>query len=489
MSLSEKEKQKKILDYLNKKFKENPDNDVDDETIAKECNLDTKEAKGLCILLEQDNLIEHTMSAGKFRFYKINSTGKKELEKTKNFDDSNIQSYVILKNLEQTIRRFIEQELSEINKNWWKQLIPVDVKRDAEERKNIDESRKNWDFKKQSLINYINFTDYAKIIIMKNNWKEVFQYIFHDKNKIDSKLKEIEPIRNAISHTRDLDTTEELQLKFYSEEILRAISYYYDNKEMILKDKLRIKKPISLPQISVSFDRFVYPLHSTVHMRTNMPKVISGELITFQVFNSKGKLLVEKQIDPEKYDNEELKSVGLYQTSFIMDGDDWKIGEEYVVKAKHSTTEAKDFTRIDARKPVLQSDKSVYVWGSDMILTVIDPDADKDNQIPEIVGNRNDSKLIIQSSKGKIENYCLKETGDSTGIFQGILGFIGVNDDGTKEPCDFEGLTISETQGTEFDDGFLEVSKYDELKITYENATGKAELTVYVIKDPENIPK
>ena len=479
----------KILDCLNKKFKENPEYDVDDETIAKECNLDVKEVKGLCILMEQDNLIDHTTSAGQFRFYKINSTGKKELEKTEKVDDLNTQSYVILKNLEQIIRKLIEQELSEINKNWWKQLIPGDVKQDAEGRKNDDESRKDWNFKKQSLINYIDFTEYAKIIIRKNNWNDVFQYVFRDKNKIDSKLKEIEPIRNAISHTRDLDATEERQLKFYSEEILRSISYYYDNKETILKDKLRIKKPISLPQISVAFDRIVYPLHSTVYMRANMPEVISGEPIIFQVFNSKGKLLVEKQIDPEKYDNEELKSAGLYQTSFIMDDDGWEVGEEYVVIAKHSTTEAQDFTRIDARKPVLQSDKSVYAWGSDMILTVIDPDADKDNQVPEIIGDRNDSKLIIQSSKGKIENYRLKETGDGTAIFQGILGFIGVNDDGTKEPYDFEGKAVSKTQGNEYDDGFLEVSQYDELKITYENATGKAELTVFVIKNLENIPK
>ncbi|MDH3313361.1 MAG: hypothetical protein OEM28_09495 [Nitrosopumilus sp.] len=166
-----------------------------------------------------------------------------------------------------------------------------------------------------------------------------------------------------------------------------------------------------------------------------------------------------------------------------MKGDEWRIGEEYKVVAKHSTKEAVDFTRIDARKPVLQSDKSVYKWGSDMILTIIDPDGDKDSQLAEFVGDTGNSKLIIQSSKGTIQNYRLKETGNSTGIFQGILGFIGVNDDETTEHYDLEGRNVIQTQGFEYDDGFLEVSKDEKIKISYSNDVETAELVVRVVKD------
>jgi len=292
MTLSNKEKQKNILNFLIKKFNETPDNDFDDETIAKECNLDLTDAKGLCILMAQEGLIDHTLSAGKFRFYKINNVGKKKLE---NISESNIQAYDLLKNLEQTIRKLIEVELSKTNDRWWKELVPGDVKQNAESRKNKDESRKNWKYDSQPLINYIDFTDYAKIIIQKNNWKEVFKFIFHDKDKINLKLKEIEPIRNTISHTRDLDDTEKRQLEFYSEELLRTISYFYDNENIILKQKLLAKKQVSLPQISVSFDRIVYPLYSKVYLRANMPDTIPGEPILFQVFNSQEKLLVEKK--------------------------------------------------------------------------------------------------------------------------------------------------------------------------------------------------
>ena len=45
-----------------------------------------------------------------------------------------------------------------------------------------------------------------------------------------------------------------------------------------------------------------------------------------------------------------------------------------------------------------EDNRPPFVFGFlDMILTVIDPDADKDNQKPEYVGDREDSKLIIES--------------------------------------------------------------------------------------------
>lgn len=487
MTESDKEKQNKILEYLNKKFKENPDYDIDDETIAKDCNLDKKEAKGLCILMAQDGLIDHTESAGKFRFYKINSRGRKELEKLENLDDSNIQSYRLLKNLEQEMRRFIEKELSENNQKWWKQLIPGDVKNNAEERKKDDEERKTWKFKEQPLISYINFTDYEKIITQKNNWEEIFHDVFHDKIAISGKLKEIEPIRNAISHTRNLDSYEEKQLRFYSEEILRTISYYYDNKEKIKeqKAKKKIEKEVPSVPISVSFDKTVYPISSKVYARANVPTIIDGKPIIFQVYNSQNKLLLTREVDPIKYENQELKALGLYETSFVMESEDWKVGEKFLLKAIHGSSEAYDETTIDQRIPVIQSDKSVYLWGTDMILTVIDPDADKDSNKPEFVGDRSDSKLIIKSSKDGLENYRLRETGDSTGIFQGIIGFIGIRNNGNIEPYRHNGKLINKTQGKEVDDGFLIVSEDDELKITYSNLKGTAELSVFVIHSPE----
>ena len=389
-------------------------------------------------------------------------------------------NYLLLKNLEEKIRQFIEQELSEFTSQWWKQRIPGDVKENAEERKQKDERRKNWDYKKQPLISYIDFTDYEKIITQKNNWKDVFQYVFHDKIAISGKLKEVDPIRNAISHTRNLDSYEVKQIKFYSEEILRAITYYLKNKSQIISEKIEFVEPVLPIPISVSFDKTVYPINSTVYLRANVPQLIPNEALIFQIFNNKNKMIFERRISYNDIPSKELTpGAGIYQTSFTMN-EDWKVGEKYILKGKHGASKILSQSQVDAHEPVVQSDKSVYIIGSDMIVTVIDPDADKDNQVAEYVGDREDSKLIIESPYGKIEGYRLRETGDSTGIFQGIIGILGIRKDGSVIPQTVDGKVIDKIQGTELDDGYIGGSPGDELTVSYKNNTGTAQHTFFI---------
>jgi len=372
---------------------------------------------------------------------------------------SNVEAYKILKKLEEQLRRFIETELAQYDKKWWEQLIydrpNHTLKNKAEGRKRRDELRKEWIFAEHPLISYIDFKDYVKIITWEENWNDVFKYVFHD-DKAISKLQGLEPTRNTISHSRNLDREEFNRFKSQSEAIRNAISYYYDNKKKIEKLKVKVRIEKKIPSvISVSFDKTVYPLGSKVYVRANIPNIIKGKLITFEVSDSTGKVLITKQLDPEKYQDPALKEEGLYETFFVMEGNDWKVGETYELKCIHDSAEAYDKATIDARKPVLQSDKSIYLWGSDMILTVIDPDADKDSDVAEFVGDRDDSKLIIKSGKNQIKDYRLRETGDSTGIFQGLIGFIGVEDnekiDLPKCSLDNEGNVTCKVSKTTFD--------------------------------------
>ena len=390
-------------------------------------------------------------------------------------------NYVLLKKLEEKIRQFLEQELSELSSQWWKQRIPGDVKENAEKRKEKDEQRKNWNYTKQPLISYIDFTDYEKVITQKNNWEDVFQHIFRDKPAISSKLKEIDPIRNAISHTRNLDVYEVKQIKFYSEEILRSISYYIVNKSKTNFEKIKITKPILSTPLTVSFDRSVYPINSTVHLRANIPKLITNEALIFQIFNNKKKIIFERKISFSDIPAKELDpGVGIYEISFTMN-EDWKVGEEYVLKGKYGTFEICSQTRVDAREPVIQSDKSVYIIGDDIILTVIDPDADKDSDVAEFVGDKEDSKVIIESKYGKIDGYRLRETGDSTGIFQGIIGILGIRKNGTVIPQNFNGKNIDKIQGTGIDDGFIGGRPGDEITISYKNRTRIVSLSIFIL--------
>ena len=91
-----------------------------------------------------------------------------------------------------------------------------------------------------------------------------------------------------------------------------------------------------------------------------------------------------------------------------------------------------DSATFDLRNGLLQSDKSVYIIGSDIILTLIEPDWDLDNDAAEtydldvIEWDSDAATLTIGDAGGDAaafdpEPSALRETGDSTGIFQVVL--------------------------------------------------------------------
>jgi hypothetical protein len=93
-----------------------------------------------------------------------------------------------------------------------------------------------------------------------------------------------------------------------------------------------------------------------------------------------------------------------------------------------------DSATFDLRNGVLQSDKSVYLIGSDMILTLIEPDFDLDNDgaqsfTLDLIEWDSDAATTTMGAKGLSganaafdpEPSALRETGDSTGIFQVVI--------------------------------------------------------------------
>ena len=108
------------------------------------------------------------------------------------------------------------------------------------------------------------------------------------------------------------------------------------------------------------------------------------------------------------------------------------------VDASGNQNTVTDSATFDLRNGVLQSDKSVYIIGSDMILTIIEPDWDLDNDASEAydldviewdsdaaTGTIGDQITVgtTETSNGKFdpEPSSFLETGDSTGIFQVII--------------------------------------------------------------------
>ena len=116
----------------------------------------------------------------------------------------------------------------------------------------------------------------------------------------------------------------------------------------------------------------------------------------------------------------------------ILQGDILTVEYTDPTDASGSINTVTDSATFDLRNGVLQSDKSVYIIGSDMILTLIEPDFDLDNDGAEtysldLIEWDSDAATTTMGSLGTDsaafdpEPSNLRETGDSTGIFQIVI--------------------------------------------------------------------
>ena len=132
--------------------------------------------------------------------------------------------YKTMQELETKLRTFISSKLAAISSNWWIQRVPEDVRKRAEERKTKNERLYPWQSELGlQPIHFVDFPDYAKIILRKDNWDQVFSFTFKDREIISGKLREIEPIRNAIAHFRKLSRSQEEKLELYVTDILGSL--------------------------------------------------------------------------------------------------------------------------------------------------------------------------------------------------------------------------------------------------------------------------
>ncbi|MEE8114336.1 MAG: hypothetical protein V3T23_08265, partial [Nitrososphaerales archaeon] len=118
----------------------------------------------------------------------------------------------------------------------------------------------------------------------------------------------------------------------------------------------------------------------------------------------------------------------------ILQGDILQVEYTDPTDASGDINTVTDSAAFDLRNGVLQSDKSVYIIGSDMIMTLIEPDFDLDNDSAEtydldLIEWDSDAATITMGDKGGKTNAAnfdpeptdFRETGDSTGIFQIVI--------------------------------------------------------------------
>jgi len=147
-----------------------------------------------------------------------------QTEKRERSSFEKLEPYQTLKELETSLRLFIEEQLKSLTTNWWKERIPPDVQEKAKE--NMVKNKSPWPWVKteeKTPIFYINFPDYGKIIQRRDNWNDVFSKIFGDSTVVFSWLKELEDIRNKIAHFRNITVEESTTLRLNSTKILKII--------------------------------------------------------------------------------------------------------------------------------------------------------------------------------------------------------------------------------------------------------------------------
>ena len=120
------------------------------------------------------------------------------------------------------------------------------------------------------------------------------------------------------------------------------------------------------------------------------------------------------------------------QNYCILQGDILQVEYTDPADASGDPNTVTDSATFDLRNGVLQSDKSVYIIGSDMILTLIEPDFDLDNDAAEtydldLIEWDSDAATVSMGNAGgeaaafDPEPTDFRETGDSTGIFQIVI--------------------------------------------------------------------
>ena len=224
--------------------------------------------------------------------------------------------------------------------------------------------------------------------------------------------------------------------------------------------------------ITSSFDRTVYPLDSLMHVRVRLQKLIKNENIILLTISDKNKkTILSETINISKTKNLDPKG-HLYQICIKMSGNRWNVGQSYMLHVVYSNCTFTSAMCIAKHKPILETDKSMYIIGSDIIVTVIAPDLDKDSEKREYIGDKSDHSLTISSDLGTIKNYKLRETDKSTGIFQAIIGLL--------PPFTIKkGKRIrNKARGTGLEDGYLPVGIGKKITFEFHSKSGNAKLSV-----------
>lgn len=185
----------------------------------------------------------------------------------------------------------------------------------------------------------------------------------------------------------------------------------------------RLEPPAARPApLSVRSDRDSYPPRSTIYASVRIDPPLRNGLIECEILDRGGVVVARRDLDARR--DPDLGQQGVFGVSFEAGGG-WEAGE-YAIKARCGGQAAESKFSIVQSAPSISTDRDVYAVGSDMTVTVEDPDANRDGKAAEHAGNRPGSKLVVESRRGRITGLRLQETGPCTGRFEGRVNIAKV---------------------------------------------------------------
>ncbi len=114
----------------------------------------------------------------------------------------NDATYKLIYQIEVGLREFIIVTLSRVDPRWVRQRLPADVLEKYREGRQEERKAKWIELIPHHPLYYTDFPDLRKIVERTDNWRDVFQGIFADKEVLCGILRELEPIRNKVAHNR-----------------------------------------------------------------------------------------------------------------------------------------------------------------------------------------------------------------------------------------------------------------------------------------------
>lgn len=144
---------------------------------------------------------------------KINNVSTKDLEEVeevkiaknnRSFEgkinrDILLECFNLISSFEQDFRKFIKNKLERYyGKDWWEKGV------DSTIRKKVESfcERENKLGRKVELIDCFDWDHYRLIITNAQNWHNIFQPIFHDKDMFLARMKILKSVRNPVAHSR-----------------------------------------------------------------------------------------------------------------------------------------------------------------------------------------------------------------------------------------------------------------------------------------------